>query len=245
MSTRKKNILTVSISVAIVAIFLFAVFFVVPLFVDSDTSAENEIIPRISGGSSAPIEKGGKTIGGIPDGSKVTVIGDSITEGSKIDIEEKLPGVRVYAQRNKTVAASLAAGQGGDSGLRIARDLNSTGSLRKYVVFALGTNSGITEEQIDDLEGIVGPERKLILVNYYITPDMSAKRQIFDTYNRALFISQFKYKNIIIADWNAAVAESPETYIANDGFHVHPKHPAGRTLFAQTIYDTLREIWEG
>jgi lysophospholipase L1-like esterase len=183
-------------------------------------------------------------IRGIPKGSEVVVIGDSITEGSKIAIEEILPGVLVEAQKNKTVAASLEEGQGGDSGLRIAKQLKSTNKLRKYVVFALGTNSGIKEEHIDALEEIVGPDRKLIFVNLYITPDKVEKAKLFKSFNRVLFLSTITYDNITIADWEAAAGESPSKYIANDGLHVHPSHPAGTELFAETIYDTLSEIWE-
>jgi hypothetical protein len=205
--------------------------------VQTNNSIENE--PE-----DIPVLKDEEFIGGIPDGDEVVVIGDSITEGSKIAIEKILPGVLIRAQRNKTVASSLEDGQGGDSGLRIAKELKSTKKLRKYVVFALGTNGGIKEKHIDELEEIVGPDRKIIFVNLYVTPDKTEKAKLYKSYNRILSLSTLMYDNITVADWVNAIGNSPDKYIANDGLHVHPSYKAGTELFAETIYDALSEIWE-
>jgi lysophospholipase L1-like esterase len=244
MSKLAKTIIKIlCFTIVIVAAILVPPFFSVgeiPLDSTDDTQTTNPLGSR-SGGT---IGSQYGNFGNIPDGYEVVVIGDSITEGSKPAIEEKLPGVLVEAQKNKTVAANLADGQGGESGLRIVRNLISTGQLRKYVVFALGTNGGIKEEYIDDLENLIGPDRQLIFVNLYVTPDKVEKAQLFKSFNRVFYLSTLSYDNITVADWETAVDESPSTYIANDGFHVHPSHKAGTELFAKTIYDTLSEIWE-
>jgi lysophospholipase L1-like esterase len=239
----KTTIKILCFTIVIVAAIMIPPFFSVgeiPLDSTNDTQTNN---PLRSGSSSTSRFQYGNS-SSIPSGYDVVVIGDSITEGSKPAIEEKLPGVLVEAQKNKTVAANLADGQGGESGLRIVRNLKATGQLRKYVVFALGTNGGIKEEYIDDLEDLVGPDRQLIFVNLYITPDKVEKAQLFKSFNRIFYLSTLSYDNITVADWETAADESPSTYIANDGFHVHPTSKAGTALFAETIYDTLSEIWE-
>ena len=170
----------------------------------------------------------------VPDSSQVTIIGDSITEGSKTQLIAKLPSADIHSQNSKQFAGNDSSNP---SGTTIATDLSSSGELRDYVIFALGTNSrSLTQTQIDELLGII-ENRKLVLVTNY-----SADPGRFTNNNGLMQTTADSHDNVVIADWAAAVRASPSRVLEPDGIHPNAD---GQELFAQTIYDALTSVWSG
>ena len=91
-------------------------------------------------------------------GSKVTAIGDSVMLAAAPQLQAALKGIYIDAAISRQMSAGLAVVQG----------LDDTGLLRSVVVLGLGTNGTVTTGQIRQLLAIIGPHRKLVLVNTFV-----------------------------------------------------------------------------
>lgn len=177
--------------------------------------AYTDSIVKLGGGTSGGGSGGGGSGGGdanATDGSNVSIIGDSITEGSKTQIKSKLPNVSINSQvgRQFTTGTSIA----------------KSSTLRNKVVFALGTNSAyLTESQIQSALDAIGSDKEVYFVTNYGKADYSSN-------NALLRAAANNNANVHIIDWAGAVAADPSKYISNDG--IHPS-VAGRQLFADLI----------
>lgn len=154
-------------------------------------------------------------------GSDITIIGDSITEGSKSQIESLLPGVEIDSE----------VGRQFNTGIEIAKSIE----LRRVVVFALGTNNtGLTQSQVDEVVNVVGPDRNLYFVtNYY---SMDDDRYDYSHNNQLLTEAAGKYSNVVTIEWDRSASTDPSKYISSDG--IHPT-TAGKELFAKLIYNAV------
>jgi hypothetical protein len=101
-------------------------------------------------------------------------------------------------------------------------------SLPVLVVVALGTNGAVTNEQIDELLSIVGPNRQLAMVtphdgNYAYVPGLirSAARA---------------HPQIVVLDWDRLSAGHPD-WFAPDGIHLGSA--AGIDAFARLVASSL------
>lgn len=160
-------------------------------------------------------------------GSDVTIIGDSITEGSKTQLSQALSGAEIYSQVSKQFYTGTSDNPGG---IEILRDLADNGNLRKILVYALGTNSSITAEQAQEVVDLAGSERTVVFVtNWTTSNDYTANNNVFAKMKN-------DNSNVLIADWKSAVESDAGTYLGGDG--IHPNE-AGRALFAQIIANTV------
>ena len=154
------------------------------------------------------------------DGQDVTIIGDSITVGSKSALLNKFSYLT-----DEQIDARVS--RPWNEGLEVASRMD----LKDVVVFALGTNNpapAVNQNDIDRLLAITG-DRVVVLVTNYGPAG-------YDT-NNELFRSLAKENNnIIVADWEAEVSKDPSKYLASD--MVHP-NAEGTELFAQLIYDAI------
>ncbi len=157
------------------------------------------------------------------DGSKVTMIGDSLTAHSINELKDALKGVDIDFKSgtwfNKDDATFGASG--------VNRLKNKGSSIRDIVVFAMGTNGGFSQSDVDALIKVTGEKRKVVLMTQYIkgAPTQTTSR------NAEVKTAAARYKNIVIADWYSAVKDKPGTYISDN---VHPTEE-GRKLFAKVI----------
>lgn len=179
-------------------------------------------------------------------GNKVTVIGDSISEGAKSEYASQMPGADLSAKTYNGVTYNLVQSskhfamdvEGNYGGLTIADVLQEQGDLQTYLVFALGTNDagGVTASEIDALMNLVGTNHKVVLTtNYGIGLDFSAN-------NAAIEAAAARYSNVAVADWAAAVSANPEKYIGDN--YVHP-NAAGNQLYVKTIKEALNTFTAG
>ncbi|MBR2709017.1 hypothetical protein IKE98_01660 [Candidatus Saccharibacteria bacterium] len=172
-------------------------------------------------------------------GKNVTWIGDSYSEGAELDVSGNLiskafPGVDIgdfdssvqgngtqsatsYLKRSKGV--SYDAGEDNPGGIKILEKIVNDGELRPYLVFALGANNGITEDEIEKVLNLAGSDTKVVFANFYMTTDDAATQDYIKSSNDALEKALNEHSNMRVADW-ASIAK-PE-YYSSDPSGVHP-----------------------
>lgn len=155
-----------------------------------------------------------------PPGDQVTLVGDSVSLISVPALQAALPGVFVDAEVSRQMSKAP----------EIITAMRDAGTLRRYVVVSLGTNSTVTERVMEDVVAAVGPDHVLVLVTG------SADRSWIGPTNDQMRAAAARHpENVVVADWAAAVAAQPDV-LGKDG--VHPA-PAGQDLYARTVADAL------
>jgi hypothetical protein len=153
-------------------------------------------------------------------GRDVTAIGDSVMSASAMAVASMLPGIYVDAKPDREMPA----------GLDIVRSLADSGRLRPVVVIGLGTNYIVTTAQLQELMQLIGPHRKLVLINTYV-PDGWSK-QVNAT--EAAFIRQ--HPGITLADWFDTIRN--RLYLLWPD-QVHPQIP-GTIVYARLVYQAVQ-----
>lgn len=174
------------------------------------------------------------------NGSNITIIGDSITEGSKDAILALLPEADIHSQVSKRFgsgsdeAMSSSNTDANPSGISIAKYLIAENQLQSTVVFALGSNNmPLTQAQIDDALALFGNNRQIFFITNY---DASGKNSSSYDTNNSLFNTAAENSNVHVIDWAAAASADPAAYLSNDGLH---PTAAGQELFAELISDAV------
>ena len=174
------------------------------------------------------------------NGSNITIIGDSITEGSKDAILALLPEADIHSQVSKRFgsgsdeAMSSSNTDANPSGISIAKYLIAENQLQSTVVFALGSNNmPLTQAQIDDALALFGNNRQIFFITNY---DASGKNSSYYDTNNTLFNTAAENSNVHVIDWAAAASADPAAYLSNDGLH---PTAAGQELFAELISDAV------
>jgi peptidoglycan/LPS O-acetylase OafA/YrhL len=155
----------------------------------------------------------------------VTVIGDSVALGAQTKIKNTVMDCYVDAKVSRQMGA----------GYDVMMSLQKKGTLREYVVIALGTNQNnnykkLIQKFIDDLE----PGHKLI----FVTPFDGRSGDTGGAGKTAIYErtlpSQYSY--ITIADWNAAIRDKVGL-LASDKVHMNGQ--SSMNLYAQCIADAV------
>jgi hypothetical protein len=153
-------------------------------------------------------------------GSQVTAIGDSVMAASALALTDTLPGIYIDAKPDREMPAGLA----------ILRRLADSQRLRPVVVIGLGTNYIVTTGQLDQVLRIIGPRRKLVLINTFV-PD-SWSKQVNAT--EAAFIAG--HPGVVAADWYDTI-KNRQYLLWPD--HVHPEIP-GTLVYARMVYRAVQ-----
>jgi hypothetical protein len=154
------------------------------------------------------------TPGKVP-GKQVTAIGDSVMAAGAMTLAAVMPGIYIDAKPDREMPAGLA----------ILRRLAGTGRLRPVVVIGLGTNYIVTTKQLNEVMKILGPDRKLVLINTYV-PDAWSK-QVNAT--EAAFIRQ--HPSVTPADWFDTIRNRMNLLWPD---HIHPEIP-GTYVYARMV----------
>lgn len=192
--------------------------------------------------------------GGSVDGSKMTYIGDSLSESvydsvkgiyKGIDGEKKEYDGTTYnlIQVGKQFSGN-SSGPNHD-GITIATKLKDKKELREYLIFALGTNGpgGVTDSVLESLGKAVGDSTKVLLVTNFGTKEDS--KSGYSKNNKAMKDYASKHNNFTVADWNATAASDPSKYINNsDGLGVHLTKD-GQKAFVDLLKDSITAAWGG
>ena len=164
----------------------------------------------------------GSISGSTEDGTNVTIIGDSIVEGSKGEILALMPKADIDSK----------VGRQFDEGLTILEKMSKDSKLRKILVFALGTN-GVGTASASNIQKVIdlaGSDTEIVFVTNY------TKNNDYSSNNNNFAKAAKDNSNVTVVDWEALVSGAPDTYLSSDG--IHP-NASGQKQFANLIYDAI------
>ena len=156
------------------------------------------------------------------DGTNVTIIGDSIVEGSKGEILALMPKADIDSK----------VGRQFDEGLTILDKMSKDSKLRNILVFALGTN-GVGTASASNIQKVIdlaGSDTEIVFVTNY------TKNNDYSSNNNSFAKAARDNPNVTVVDWEALVSGAPDTYLSSDG--IHP-NASGQKQFAKLIYDAI------
>lgn len=157
----------------------------------------------------------------MPTGDQITAIGDSVMLASSQGLATVFPNIMTDASVSRSIMAAP----------RILKGYADAGQLRQWVVVGLGTNGIITEDQLNALRGIIGPDRIMVLVTAH------GDRQWIPVANQSMIAyAQANANDVVLVDWNAAANANPQL-LGPDG--IHPSK--GSDLYAQTLKSALEQ----
>ena len=113
----------------------------------------------------------------------------------------------------------------------MARSLAGSGRLRPVVVVGLGTNYIVTTGELHQLMHLLGPHRKLVLINTYVQEPWS--KEVNGT--MAAFTRQ--HPNVVLADWFDTIKD--RTYLLWPD-KIHPQLP-GTKVYARMVDRAVQE----
>jgi len=153
-------------------------------------------------------------------GDDVVAIGDSVMAASALALADAMPGVYINAKPDREMPAGLA----------ILRHLAATGRLRPVLVLGLGTNYLVTTSQLNQALSVLGPERRLVLINTYVPDSWSKQVNATD----AAFARQ--HPSVVLADWYDTIRN--RMYLLWPD-HIHPEIP-GTKVYARMVYRAVQ-----
>jgi hypothetical protein len=157
-------------------------------------------------------------------GRQVTAIGDSVMAAGAMTLDSVLPGIYIDAEPSRQMPAGIA----------VVRGLARAGRLRPVVVVGLGTNYIVTTSELKQLMRVIGPHRKLVLINTY-EPDQWSKDV---NATMAAFVHQ--HPTVVLADWFDTIRH--RTYLLWPD-ETHPQL-AGTRVYAHMVYRAVQATRE-
>jgi hypothetical protein len=141
---------------------------------------------------------------------RVTVVGDSLAEGTAPYIPALLPGWQVVQ--------SFDVGRHAPEGVDVVR--SQAWTLGRYVVVSLGTNDDPRNVSsfrlsVEQVLALAGPGRCVVWANIVRPP---AAGTSYDGYNAVLLQAAQRIRNFRLVDWATMVRFHPEL-LAADGVH--------------------------
>lgn len=166
-----------------------------------------------------------RILNAIPKG--VSIIGDSVTLGTRQYLGQHVPNSTIDAEGNRTM----------DLAYKVMMNQQNNHQLRQYVVIAIGTNAlDDWQEQTDRVINSLAKGHHLILMTPHDgSADATYNSEKLANYERTL---PKKYPFITIADWNKLAKDHREVFKGTDGTHFGGIEQ-GDVLFAQCINDAL------
>lgn len=157
---------------------------------------------------------------------KITAVGDSVMADASDSIQKLMPQAYVDAQVGRQGSATPA----------VIQQLKKQGHLNKIVVLNLGTNGAMTQQTIDDILDVIGPDRQV----YWLTAHVPTKPWQ-QTVNDEINDTAKKHKNVHVVDWYG-MSEKHSEWFASDNVHMGEQgndHYA--RLIAKSILDNQKE----
>ncbi|MGJ0381186.1 acyltransferase family protein [Lactiplantibacillus paraplantarum] len=157
----------------------------------------------------------------------VSIIGDSVTLGTRSYLGAHVPNSSIDAEGDRTMNLAY----------KVMMNQQRNHTLRQYVVICIGTNAlDDYEEQTMKIIYDLQPGHKLILMTpYNARADADWNSSKLAVLERRL---PAKYKFITIADWGKIAAQHPEVFRGTDGVHFGGIR-AGDILYAKVINQAL------
>lgn len=159
---------------------------------------------------------------GFPDGSyDLLMIGDSVSLRAVDSFDGVFPHSHIDAEKGRQFDAGRATFEG-------YLQQNLAG---KIVVFALGTNGLVTDDQIDAIMADAGDKRMVAFVN-----TRSPQPWVGST-NQAIADAATRYKNVRVVDWYGYSANRNDLF-DGDGTHLST---TGVTEYLNLIHDAVKK----
>ncbi|MEG0027323.1 MAG: acyltransferase family protein [Raoultibacter sp.] len=133
----------------------------------------------------------------------ILLIGDSVSVRTIPYFEETFPGGAIDSAINRQLVA----------GTQIYNHYKDAGVVGTIVVFALGTNGPVTDEDLDELLNTVGADKSIYLVNTRC-PDSWEEAN-----NATIARATQRHGNVTLIDWFSLSANHDE-YFDGDGTHL-------------------------
>ncbi len=156
-------------------------------------------------------------------GSEITAVGDSVMVAATPALDQALPGIYIDAM----------VGRQFYTGLQVIQELKSAGQLRPIVVVGLGTNGTVTTDEISQLFALIGPGRRLVLVNTYEA--RSWEQEVNSTLAAAATAHP---DSVTLANWYDTI-EHRTDLLWPDG--IHPQ-PAGGVVYAKMLKTAVEKV---
>ncbi|WP_297007400.1 acyltransferase family protein [uncultured Corynebacterium sp.] len=167
----------------------------------------------------------GASAAGLPKGTEITGVGDSVMLASTLALQQRFPGMTIDAE----VSRHYSGGEG------TIQAMVDNGTMGKYVVLGFGTNGQAFPGELDKIRGMLGPDRTMILVVPFGYVD-----GIQDAADQVIAYAATN-PNVYLAPWCQQAIAHPEDLIG-DG--VHPDEQ-GQQLYTDAVEDALRQAVAG
>ena len=159
---------------------------------------------------------------GFPDGSyDLLMIGDSVSLRAVDSFDGVFPHSHIDAEKGRQF----------DAGRATFEDYLQQNLAGKIVVFALGTNGLVTDDQIDAIMADAGDKRIVAFVN-----TRSPQPWVGST-NQAIANAATRYKNVRVIDWYGYSANRNDLF-DGDGTHLSA---TGVTEYLNLIHDAVKK----
>ncbi len=164
---------------------------------------------------------------GATDGTGLTIVGDSLTDGPRAWIQRALPAAVIRAKGFQKWGWGLAQ----------LPALRTAGQLRHTLAFLMGTNFGATNADVDNLIAAAPEVRTFIFMTVHVPPQL---QQLYGASTNTVITSaaaRHPEVTIKVEDWNAFASAHPNMLLS-DGIHPNPTGawPLAQLLRA-TVYD--------
>lgn len=217
------KLLVVPIAILVIALFAGSALGGSPS--KSELERQLDEIADLQNSPAPPPPPGASTPPGLPDGTEITGIGDSVMLASTVALQQRFPGMTIDAEVSRHYS-------GGEGSIQAMVD---DGSMREYVVLGFGTNGQAFDGELDQIRDMLGPDRKMILVVPFGYVD-----GIQDAADQVIAYAA-ENPDVYLAPWCQQAVDHPEDLIG-DG--VHPDEQ-GQQLYADAVEDALRQAVAG
>ena len=165
----------------------------------------------------------GQEDGAWPAGSyDIVWIGDSVSVRAEQAFAQAFPHGLIDAKVSRQFS----------TGIDIYRDLVDRGLAGGILVFALGTNGPMSDEQIDELMGIAGTERTVVFIT------TRSPRQWVGPTNDTLKRAAERYDNVRVVDW-FGYSEGRGELFDGDGTHLTAD---AATTYVGLVEDAVSDV---
>lgn len=186
---------------------------------DDSSQANNE---ESGGGDTSSIPNYDEAqMTGIPDGSTVTAIGDSLISGNSIGFKSEFENINFLAEPIRQWA----------QGVDVVKEGLAQGQIRQNVILDFGTNGGVEDEAlVRQVLDQLGPDRRILIYNIY------SPSTFVDEANAIYAKLAEEYPNVYLVDWYSIAKAHPE-YLNSDRTHTNIEGQNAFVGAAESVFE--------